>query len=92
MKYKYWFDLERHLDKCFFKIRELSGDISQEESERLFDKYIVKYFKVWDDMSCAVNADYGFSPVYFAWWAEQNCIQPTFPIRICRAAAQFFLN
>ena len=92
MEYKYWFELEQVLNSVFFQIREISGEIQQSEKERLFEKYIDKYFMAWDNMSCAINGDYGYSPVYFAWWAESQNISPTYPIRICRAAVSHFLN
>lgn len=91
-EYKYWNSLESHLDFIFFEIKKQFDEIPQNEKERLFEKYVNKYFNIWDDISCAINADNEYPPVVFAWWAEKNNIQPTYPIRICRAAAHFFLN
>ena len=90
MNYMYWNEIDQVSNSVFFKILDICGDISQIEKERLFEKYVSKYFRIWDDMACAINGDYEYPPIVFAWWAEQNGIEPTFPIRICRAAIQFF--
>ncbi|MCK9220238.1 MAG: hypothetical protein M0P47_09345 [Bacteroidales bacterium] len=90
--YPYWLYLEPHLNGLYFKIKDKLGTITKEEYERIYDKYVSKYFTTWDNISCAINGDYEYPPVIFCWYAEKIGIKPTYPIRIMRMVADSILN
>lgn len=82
-----WNDLELKGNEMYFKIKNQYGEISKKEYNRIFSKYIEKFFNTWDLYATCINGDYQYPPVLFCWYAEMKGIEPTFPLRIMKKVA-----
>jgi len=83
--YPNWLHIEPPISKIYLDInREIGRKRIQENHSRIFQKYVDKYYRTWDNLSCCMNVDMGYSPVVLCLFAEDNNIPPMQPIKIIR--------
>ena len=75
--YPTWLRIEPVISKLYLSINsEIGRERIQQNHSRIFQKYVDKYYRTWDSLSCCMNADMGYSPVVLCIFAEDNNIPP----------------
>jgi hypothetical protein len=90
--YPNWLYIEPIANKLLMHILKEYGRLNKENYERVYNLYVLPYFRTWDNFSCCTNGDVQYSPVVLSWYAEKIGVKPTYPLRVMRQVAWSLQN